>query len=359
MQRNSLYSAFFGTALFAALIPVDSAQAQTRTAVAQRLVCESSLNRDAYCRADTRDGVALVRSLGRERCVIGRNWGYDRNGIWVANGCKAEFAVGNSGNGYGWGWGNRFTGYVYCESIDNRRNECRINTRGGVRLINQVSRSPCVQGRTWGHTDRSIWVGGGCRGEFEVKLAGPDIPPPRPIAGPGPTPAEALVLCESLDGRDRLCRLPLDADRVELERQISRSPCIEGQTWGYRQSGIYVTNGCRAEFRVLDYRGDRGRRIVRREVRSVDRGDDIDQITCGSDGIRRQYCGFPNRGVRLVQQLSRAPCVEDRTWGHDRQGVWVEKGCRAVFDLIDRDDDSDWDEDDHDDDRDWDDDDRH
>ncbi len=277
MHRQTLRVAVLAGALLAALAPAELVQAQTRTVPAQRLVCESSLNRDAYCRADTRDGVALVRSFGRERCTIGRNWGYDRNGIWVANGCKAEFAVGSSGNGYGWGWGNRFTGYVYCESVDNRRNECRINTRGGVRLINQVSRAACVQGRTWGHTDRSIWVGGGCRGEFEVNLARPDIPPPRPIPAPAPRP----------DGR----------------------------------------------------------------------GEDIDRITCGSDGIRREYCGFRNRGVRLVEQLSRAPCVEDRTWGHDRQGVWVERGCRAVFDVRDREGGR-RNDDDRDGERDWDDDDR-
>jgi len=35
---------------------------------------------------------------------------------------------------------------------------------------------------------------------------------------------------------------------VQLVRQISRSACIEGQTWGYARNGIWVSQGCRAEF---------------------------------------------------------------------------------------------------------------
>jgi len=248
MQRQLMALGAFGIAMAATLAPAETAVAQTRTIPAVRVICESDRNAEAICRTNTRNGVALVRSFGRERCVIGRNWGYDRDAIWVADGCKAEFAIGSAGNGYGWGWGNRFTGYVYCESVGNRRNQCAINARGGVRLLNQVSRAACVEGRTCGYNDRAIWVSGGCRGEFEVRIGGPDVPPPRPIPAPPPR-AEALVLCESLDGRDRFCRLPIDADRVVLERQISRAPCIEGRSWGYRQAGIYVSNGCRAESR--------------------------------------------------------------------------------------------------------------
>jgi hypothetical protein len=57
---------------------------------------------------------------------------------------------------------------VTCESNDNRRNVCRIETRGGVRLARQKSDAPCVQGRTWGYNRNAIWVDRGCRAEFEV-----------------------------------------------------------------------------------------------------------------------------------------------------------------------------------------------
>src|SRR5687768_5166908 len=57
---------------------------------------------------------------------------------------------------------------VRCESDNGRTEVCRVDTRGGVRLIDQTSRAPCVQGRTWGADGRGIWVTNGCRGKFRV-----------------------------------------------------------------------------------------------------------------------------------------------------------------------------------------------
>ena len=47
-------------------------------------------------------------------------------------------------------------------------NYCSANTNGGVRLTNQRSGSPCVQGQTWGFDRSGIWVDRGCRAEFSV-----------------------------------------------------------------------------------------------------------------------------------------------------------------------------------------------
>jgi hypothetical protein len=68
-------------------------------AEAQNIItCESRGHDRAYCSADTRGGVRLVRQLSEARCVSGRSWGSDRGGIWVTNGCRAQFAVGSSWN---------------------------------------------------------------------------------------------------------------------------------------------------------------------------------------------------------------------------------------------------------------------
>ena len=53
--------------------------------------CESNDGRTRECAANTRAGVQLVRQLSRAACIQGRTWGYGRNGIWVSNGCRAEF----------------------------------------------------------------------------------------------------------------------------------------------------------------------------------------------------------------------------------------------------------------------------
>ena len=55
-----------------------------------------------------------------------------------------------------------------CESYNNRQVACGVDTRGGVRLVEQLSSNSCVQGRTWGATRNAVWVSGGCRARFQV-----------------------------------------------------------------------------------------------------------------------------------------------------------------------------------------------
>ena len=61
-----------------------------------------------------------------------------------------------------------------------------------------------------------------------------------------------------------------------------------------------------------------------------------EQITCQSDQDRPDACTtvLPGSRVRLVEQLSRTPCVEGQNWGVDTNhgSIWVSRGCRAVFD---------------------------
>jgi len=53
---------------------------------------------------------------------------------------------------------------------------------------------------------------------------------------------------------------------------------------------------------------------------------------CESNNGRRNYCGNYGEGqVRLDRQISGSPCVEGQTWGVDRNGLWVDRGCRAYF----------------------------
>jgi hypothetical protein len=55
-------------------------------------------------------------------------------------------------------------------------------------------------------------------------------------------------------------------------------------------------------------------------------------VTCEANNNNRKYCGsYGPDQVRMDRQISGSPCVEGRTWGVDRQGLWVEQGCRAVF----------------------------
>jgi Protein of unknown function (DUF3011) len=137
------------------------------------VTCSSDDGRRHYCNADTSGGVQMTRQRSGSACVQGRSWGYDRRGIWVDHGCRADFLVRRSNgryNGPDRRPDNRYGGgrMITCSSDDGGRHYCNADTRGGVRMVNQRSGSACVQGRSWGYDRRGIWVDHGCRADFEV-----------------------------------------------------------------------------------------------------------------------------------------------------------------------------------------------
>ena len=232
------------------------AEAQYGYGPPQRFRCESIDGRTSQCRVDTRGGVVLVEQLSRSACIEGRSWGWDRRGVWVAQGCRAEFEVGGGygghpGGGYGDGWGGGYGGesVIRCESRSGRQNYCPMDVRRGVVLVRQLSRGACIEGRTWGWDRRGVWVAEGCRGEFASGGGGW-----QGGGGWGGDPGYGhgggrTIRCESHNGRTQYCDIGY-ARQVRLERQLSRGECTEGYTWGFDQSGLWVTRGCRAEFSV-------------------------------------------------------------------------------------------------------------
>jgi predicted porin len=59
------------------------------------LNCVSVDGARSHCAGYTDAGVALRRSVGTASCILGRNWGYDAEGVWVTEGCGGEFVLGN------------------------------------------------------------------------------------------------------------------------------------------------------------------------------------------------------------------------------------------------------------------------
>jgi DUF3011 family protein len=63
-------------------------------ATQNRIICQSRAGERQQCPADTSAGVALITSRGESSCLLGKTWGYDDNGVWVAGGCSGEFQLG-------------------------------------------------------------------------------------------------------------------------------------------------------------------------------------------------------------------------------------------------------------------------
>ena len=274
--------------------------------------CSSDDGDRHHCAANVRAGVQLSRQISGSPCVRNRSWGTDQNGIWVDKGCRAEFVTGNaySGNGQ----------TVRCNSDDGDRHYCNASVSGGVQLSRQISGSPCVQGQTWGYDQRGIWVDKGCRAEFLVGGGG-DNNNGGNYNGGNYNGNGQMVRCNSDDEDRHYCNANVSGG-VQLSRQISGSPCVQGQTWGYDQRGIWVDKGCRAEF-LVGSGGNGG---------SGNNGGQ--QVNCSSDDEKLHRCDIGQHGyVRMTRQLSGSPCVRDRTWGVDDTSIWVDRGCRATFSV--------------------------
>lgn len=131
--------------------------------------------------------------------------------------------------------------FIDCSSNDYKYETCYVRRHiVEARLISQFSRTDCIEGRTWGFYRDTLWVDNGCRGRFEV-ITREDYPS-----------RSELVKCSSNDYRFDSC-YPSSGQTIRfvvLERQESRTDCIEGRTWGYDRHRIWVDNGCRGIFRV-------------------------------------------------------------------------------------------------------------
>lgn len=252
----------------------------------QTFSCESRDQRTVYCNVDTRYGVSLYRQLSSSPCIEGRSWGQSGRGVWVSDGCRAQFVVGYDnrnygygdngyygGNGYGYGgngYGYGGNGYGYgsggsrtirCESRSSRTVYCNIGySSASVRLVRRLSQSACIEGSTWGRSRHGVWVSDGCRAEFRISsrydnYSGNEYGYGSGYGngygygyGYGNGYGSQRVVCESRDGRYNFCRTGSYVRQVQVYRQLSSSRCEYNYNWGYRSDGIWVDNGCRAEF---------------------------------------------------------------------------------------------------------------
>jgi hypothetical protein len=158
--------------------------------------------------------------------------------------------------------------------------------------------------------------------------------------------AQSTIACNSDDGRRHSCAVDTRGG-VQLVRQNSQAPCTEGRSWGSDNEGIWVDDGCRADFSVganRDFRDEKRNDHVVLNPNVQDEhhfdqyGGDREQqrFNCNSDNMRKHSCYIDTRGgeVRLVRQLSDAACTRGYSWGTNRRGIWVDHGCRANFAVV-------------------------
>lgn len=227
-----------------------------------------------------------------------------------------------------------------CESSNDREQYCPASIAGSVRIVRQLSQTPCTSGRNWNWNSNGIRVWGGCRAEFEYRLGGSwgggwgsggsgssgsggGWGGGSGWGGGGSGGRWEVVTCQSMKDREQLCPAAIGGD-VRLYRQLSEEPCREGRNWWWNKDGVRVTDGCRAEFRYRPRQAGGGNW----------QGAERSVVTCQSEKDRERFCPAPIAGdVRLVRQISDTPCREGRNWSWTSDGVRVRDGCRGDFEY--------------------------
>jgi hypothetical protein len=137
-----------------------------------------------------------------------------------------------------------FAETIRCESDRGRRHDCSFEGWGRVELIRQISRTNCIEGRTWGTERHAVWVSDGCRADFRlIRRDREDNRDDRRDR------RSRTIVCESDSNSRHRCDVDTQYG-VRLTRQLSRTNCVLNRTWGYDSRGIWVREGCRAEFTI-------------------------------------------------------------------------------------------------------------
>ena len=129
---------------------------------------------------------------------------------------------------------------VRCDSVSDRYRECRTDFRNRAELGRTFSKAACREDYSWGQRRGTVWVSRGCRAEFVESRSG---------WGQGRPEDNYSVTCSSDDDRYRTCAWQSRFGRPYLIETLSRTACVQGQTWGYTSSNaIWVNRGCRGRF---------------------------------------------------------------------------------------------------------------
>lgn len=253
-------------------------------------------------------------------------------------------------------------------SSNGQRQECQIPGHGNpndLRLVRQLSRNPCVEGRTWGRHGNRVWVDQGCSADFAMGRGDNDNRGgydgdhdrdwDRDRRGPGWDSPPAYYSgrfsgghshCSSNQGSGRVyCQSGgafVYANPLELN-----SACVQNRTWGVTQYGLWVSNGCAGEWEIKreggplntnqggpDYERDRrGPGWDRPPAYYAGNFNDGHSHCAANRGSERIYCQS-NGAFRYANPLQmNSACVQNRTWGVSQYGLWVSEGCAGEWEI--------------------------
>ena len=247
---------------------------------------------------------------------------------------------------------------IECSSWQYRPASCPAGPGArGIAIARKIA-GDCLPNRDWGLRGGAIYVANGCRAVFQIDAAGPGFGGVYPgignpgignpgFPGPGAQPGGQFARCESINYQPARC--PMFTGGGVALRNVLGGSCQQGRSWGFDRAGVWVSNGCRADFIALNIIG--GGNSGGYPGGGYPGGGNpgggypgggypgapgagypgAGLIECSSWQYRPARCPVrTTRGVRIVSVIA-GECIEGQTWGWDRAGIWVNGGCRARF----------------------------
>jgi hypothetical protein len=167
-----------------------------------------------------------------------------------------------------------------------------------------------------------LGCGGGASGDDLTSSAD------QTLAQDGPT-TTTRVSCASQLFQRRECGVDTQGGHIvdaRITQDMSNPPflCRQGDSNGFTPNSVWVNHGCSAEFEVT--------------IQLPAPVEEREQIRCVSDGhyvLCNSSLTDIHRG-RLIRQESGARCQEGDSYGFYQDAVWVDRGCRGVFEVFGR-----------------------
>lgn len=149
------------------------------------------------------------------------------------------------------------------------------------------------------------------------------------------------LVCSSQGKSLNRCALPRSG-KVTLVKQLSLATCKHGKSWGYDRNSVWVKRGCRARFKIghshdpneiIPVKPNSKVKAISRRSPSVRKNNN--EVYCASPYRRNHKCKIKIRGkVRLIHEFSSHACHFGKSWGFNRKGIWVNKGCTGLFRIL-------------------------
>jgi len=223
---------------------------------------------------------------------------------------------------------NLKTATLECKSENFQRTFCSVGAPvQKIVLVEKKSNASCVEGTSFGISGNHIWADKGCQARFEVTFrdAAADEAQTRSRRVRRVAPETTSLRCSSVEFRRSTCDVDGRIQSVKLTRQRSQARCVEGTTFGFSGSQVWVDQGCDGDFQVQF--------IPRSEARTVQ----TKNVTFACKSVDNQpgvcYVSGSIVDVRLQRKRSRASCDLNKSYGFRDDVLWVRDGCEGDFEV--------------------------